>query len=115
MSERAAYATAKTEDVERLRASFESGSEWTKDLAHHHFGWNERRFRAAVEALRDEGMPIVSWSEKDSTYRMARDAAEADRFVDTELVPRIRKLERRARRIRESKSRYFTTHQQQLI
>lgn len=102
------------DDADVLRAAFDRGDELTKEVAQARYGWGDRRFRSIVEALRDEGYPVVSFSEHGSTYRKAASAAEADRFVDEELVPRIRKLERRARRIRESKPIYFGV-QQRLI
>jgi DNA-binding transcriptional regulator PaaX len=114
VTDRSDYATASQADVAVLRDAFTEGKEITKDFAADVLGIPERRMRAAVAELRDEGMPIVSFSDADSTYHLARDAAEADRFIDTELVPRIRKLERRARRIRENKHRWLD-QQQQLI
>jgi hypothetical protein len=100
VSERTEYATAKDTDVNILLRAFERGQSFTKDQAKNELGIPDRRFRAAVAQLREQGEPIVSWSEEGSVYRMARDAEEAHRFVDTELVPRIRHLERQARHIR---------------
>lgn len=91
---------AVTADVAVLRHSLEHGAAWTKTQAEQSLGIPERRFRAAVAALRAEGYPVVSWSEEGSTYRKARDRAEVDRFIDTELIPRMRKLEFEARSMR---------------
>lgn len=119
--DRQQYATAREADVEVLRESFERGDVWTKvrerDLVVCTGGAElpDRRFRAAVAALRDEGTPIVSWSEEGSAYRLARSLEEADRFVDHELIPRFRKLERQARRIREKSRTYFNVTQPTLL
>lgn len=113
--ERAEYATAKDADVNILLSAFERGEAFTKERAKHELGIPDRRFRAAVAKLREQGEPIVSWSEEGSTYRMAHDAEEAHRFIDTELVPRIRHLERQARHIRIGIPVRFKVRQQQLI
>lgn len=102
-------------DVVVLLDAFNRGEALTKDLGLQRYGIPERRFRAAVSKLRDIGEPIVSWSQEGSTYRMARDAAEADRFLETELVPRIRELERRVRHIRIGMKVRFGAYQQRLI
>lgn len=100
MSDRAEFATAKANDVETLRRSFEQGVVWTKEQAAAGLGIPERRFRAAVAALRAQGYPVVSWSEEGSTYRKAKDVKELDLFIDSELLPRMRKLDREARAMR---------------
>lgn len=96
-------------DVLKLRDSFEAGSEWTKDAAAVHFDMSERRFRAAVAALRATGYPVVSYSEEGSTYRKAKDVREVDHFIDTELLPRMRKLEAEARAMRTLSRRWLDT------
>jgi hypothetical protein len=115
MTDRSEYATAKDGDVLILLSQFEKGVAFTKEQALRDLGIPDRRFRAAVAKLREQGEPIVSWSEEGSTYRMARDAQEAERFIDQELLPRIRHLERQARHIRIGIGVRFKVHQERLI
>jgi len=115
MSERTEYSTAHDGDVNVLLAAFEAGRALTKQRAQNEFGIPERRFRAAVAKLREQGEPIVSWSEEGSAYRMAKDAAEAELFIERELLPRIRHLERQVRHIRIGIPVKFKVTQQQLI
>jgi hypothetical protein len=115
MTDRIEYATAKERDVEVLRASFDRGAAWTKEQAAVTLEIPERRFRAAVAVLRAAGYPVVSWSEEGSVYRKALDIRELDRFIDSELLPRVRKLEREARAMRTQGRTYFVVKQQQLI
>lgn len=115
MSERAQYATAKQSDVAVLRTAFDRWQRLTKDEAEKAYGIPERRFRAAVAALRAEGYPVVSWSSEGSTYRKARDIAELDLFLDSEILPRIRKLEREARAMRTNGRDHYRTTQPTLI
>ena len=115
MTERSEYATAHDADVNVLLAAFERGQSFTKEQAKNELGIPDRRFRAAVAKLREQGEPIVSWSEEGSVYRMARDAEEAHRFIDSELIPRIRHLERQARHIRIGIPVKFKVNHQQLI
>lgn len=115
MTDRAEYATAKEADVARVRDLFDKGAALTKERAVAIHGIPERRFRAAVAALRAAGYPVVSWSEEGSTYRKARDIAELDLFIDSELLPRMRKLEREARAMRTFGRDHFRTTQPTLI
>jgi hypothetical protein len=115
MTDRIEYATAKDRDVDRLRASLDRGAAWTKEQAAMTLEIPERRFRAAIAVLRAQGYPVVSWSEEGSTYRKAKDITELDRFIDSELLPRVRKLEREARAMRTHGRAYFVVKQQQLI
>lgn len=112
---RSEYATAHEGDVATLRAAFEAGSALTKELAMFTYAIPERRFRAAVAALRAEGYPVVSFSEAGSTYRKAKDADEMERFIDTELVPRYRKIENEARAMRTRGRSYFQVTQGTLL
>jgi hypothetical protein len=115
LAERVEEWTAHDADVSTLLAAFNRGEALTKEQGRTRYGIPERRFRAAVSKLRDQGEPIVSWSQEGSTYRMARDAAEADQFLATELIPRIRELERRVRHIRMGMRVRFGANQQRLI
>ena len=115
MTTRAAYATAREADVDVLRRAFESGGELARDTAHLSLGVPERRFRAAVAALRAEGYPVISASEQGSRYRKAKDIAELDAFIDGELLPRIRKLEREARAMRTFGRDHYRTTQPTLL
>lgn len=81
-------ATASRRDIVQLREAFERGGEMTKEVAAKTLKIPERRFRAAVSALRHEGYPVVSFSEKRSKYRKAIDDAELDEFIRTELESR---------------------------
>lgn len=100
MSERQDYATAEDGDVEKLRGSFERGAAWTKQQAATTLGIPDRRFRAAIAALRLEGYPVVSWSEEGSVYRKAHDRDELERFLMDEVHSRRMKLERQERAMR---------------
>jgi hypothetical protein len=111
VSERTEYATAKDTDVAKIRELFDAGIALTKEIARERYIIPDRRFRAAVAALRAEGYPCVSWSSEGSTYRKARDIAELDAFIDGELLPRIRKLEREARAMRTFGRDYYRTTQ----
>ena len=84
----------------------------TKDLVRKRWNIPERRFRAACSELRLRGVPIVSWSAEDSAYRMAKDAAELDAFIEHELVSRARVLEGQIRALREAAPRYFGVSEQ---
>ena len=113
--DRAQFATSFEGDVDYLRRCFDEGHEITKGDATSAHGIPERRFRAAIAQLRADGYPVVSWSEQGSVYRKASDVAEMSRFIDTELVPRIRKLEREARAMRTNGPTYYRVHQPALI
>jgi len=120
MTDRTAYATALDHDTDVLLRAFNArhatkADGLTKAEAARLYDIPERRFRAAVAKLREQGEPIVSWSEEGSTYRMARDAAEAERFIDTELLPRIGHLQRQVRNIRIGIPVRFKVHQERLI
>jgi hypothetical protein len=80
--DRTDYATARPRDVALLAALFSEGRALTKDVGRTRYGIAERRFRAAVAALRLTGMPIVSFSEPGSTYHLAHDEGELDHFIN---------------------------------
>lgn len=100
MTTRAEYATAKEGDVARLRDAFEQGRAFTKEHAREDFGIAERPFRAAVAELRAQGYPVISSSDASSTYRKAKDRAELDRFIQSEVNSRRMQLERQERALR---------------
>jgi hypothetical protein len=107
VKQRAEYTVARHEDIEILRQSLDVGSEWTKDQAKISLGWNERRFRATVAALREEGYPVISSSEKGSTYRKAWSEHELEEFIRRELSPRIRHLDYQISALRAAAPRHF--------
>jgi hypothetical protein len=111
VSSRTEYATALESDVVAIQGAFEAGQQLTKDDASRIYRIPERRFRAAVAAMRANGYPVVSWSEEGSTYRKAKDIAELDLFIDSELLPRMRKLEREARAMRTRGRDHFNPTQ----
>lgn len=108
---RASYLMAHVEDVIRLRESFDRGAEWTRDQAAKRWGWSDRRFRKAVNELRQSGYPVISTSEHGSAYRRAKDIAELDAFIERELVSRSRDIEEQIRALREGAPRHFGTPQ----
>lgn len=107
MKQRAEYTVARQEDIEILRASLDTGAEWTKDSWRTVMGWNERRFRATVAALREIGYPVISTSEKGSTYRKAWSEGELEDFIRRELSSRIRHLDYQISALRSAAHRYF--------
>lgn len=111
MNERRVFAHVPADDLDRLRDSFEAGAEWTKDEAARILDIPERRFRACVSELREQGVPIVSTSERGSVYRMARTRDEAIDFVDRELMSRIHDIERQVRAIHQGMDKHFPTTQ----
>lgn len=113
--ERADYATAKDADVACLRRAFDDGHQYTKDSALSGFGIPERRFRAAVSALRHEGYPVISESGQGSTYRRARTYAELEHFIATELNPRANDLMAQARQLRDHAREHFGAAQSRLF
>lgn len=115
MTLRSEHLTVTEEDVNVLLKAFNVGRALTKEEGRALYGIPERRFRAAVARLREQGEPIVSWSEEGSTYRMAKDADEAERFINSELLPRIRHLDRQVRNIRIGLPVRFKVHQARLI
>lgn len=84
----------------------------TKELVRTRWNIPERRFRAACSELRLRGVPIVSWSAEDSAYRLAKDAAELEAFIEQELASRARVLEGQIRALREAAPRYFGVAEQ---
>jgi len=108
---RAEYLMAGVDDVTKLRESLERGAQWTKDAAKRTWGWNERRFRAAVAELRQHGYPVISSSEEGSVYRKARSRAEVEEFIERELVSRTRKLEEQIREMRRAADKHFGSDQ----
>lgn len=112
---RAEYTIARQEDIEILRQSLDTGAEWTKESWRQVMGWNERRFRATVAALREIGYPVISSSEKGSTYRKAWSESEVEEFIRRELSPRIRHLDYQISALRSAAPRHFGPSQQRLI
>lgn len=100
-------ATPRRPDVETLRDVFDSGRSVAKAEVWDRYRMNERRFRAAVSALRASGYPVIADSAEGSTYRKARSAFEAEEFVEHELVSRARSLEEQARAIRDHLAEHF--------
>jgi len=115
MKQRAEYTVAKQEDIEVLRQSLDTGAEWTKESWRAVMGWNERRFRATVAALREIGYPVISTSEQGSTYRKAWSEAELEDFIRRELLSRIRHLDYQVSALRSGALHYFGPSQQRLI
>ena len=99
-------------DVQIVRILLEEGRALSKDEVRSRWGLPERRFRAAVSALRIEGYPVISDSTEGSTYRKARNEDELERFIAGELVSRTRVLEQQIRALRESAPRYFGVSEQ---
>jgi len=114
MRGRDVYAHTSLDDVSRLRESLERGAELTKADANRMWGWHERKFRATVSRLREEGYPVVSWDEQGSRYRKAHDRAELEKFLDTVLLSRVRDLETQIRVLREGAERHFGSDQLRL-
>ncbi len=108
---RAPYLMAGVDDATRLRESLERGHEWTREEARRQFGWNDRRFRLAVAALRDHGYPVISTSEKGSAYRRARSREEVQQFIDRELRPRAEALGRQINAMRAEADHVFGPEQ----
>jgi len=107
MKQRAEYTVARQDDIVVLRDSLDRGVEWTKDQAKVSLGWNERRFRATVAALREVGYPVISTSEKGSTYRKAWSEEELEEFIHRELSSRIRHLDHQISALRAASRRHF--------
>jgi hypothetical protein len=107
VKQRAEFTVAKQEDIEVLRQSLDTGAEWTKDSWRAVMGWNERRFRATVAALREIGYPVISTSEQGSTYRKAWSEQELEDFIRRELLSRIRHLDYQVAALRNGAARYF--------
>lgn len=114
MRSREFFAPAGLDELTRLRQSFDRGAELTKAEAQRMWGWNERRFRARVSQLREEGYPVISLSEQGSRYRKARDRRELDDFIDRELVSRTRDIEAQIRALRDGADKHFGTPQMAL-
>jgi hypothetical protein len=115
MKQRGEYNVGALEDMEVLRQSLDTGAEWTKESWRAVMGWNERRFRATVAALREIGYPVISTSEKGSTYRKAWSEAELEDFIRRELLSRIRHLDYQVSALRQGVYKYFGPSQQRLI
>lgn len=98
-------------DADILRMAFDHGVSWTRVTAWRELGWHDRRFRRAVADLRESGYPVISESGENSTYRKARSREEVERFIESELVSRSRKLEQQIRSLRDGADRYFGTAQ----
>jgi hypothetical protein len=107
MRPRDLYAHTSLDDVTRLRLSFDEGTAWTKDAALRQWGWADRRFRATVSRLREEGYPVISVSEQGSVYRRAANRAELEQFIDRELLSRTRDLEAQIRALRDGADKHF--------
>lgn len=106
------HGAARHRDVEVVRVLLEEGRELTKEETRRRWGVPERRFRAAVSALRLEGYPVISGSTEGSTYRKAISMTELDSFIDAELVSRTRVLEQQIRELRQSAPRHFGVSEQ---
>lgn len=107
MKQRVEYTIARQEDIETLRLSLDTGAEWTKESWRAVMGWSERRFRATISALREIGYPVISTSEKGSTYRKAWSEKELEEFIFRELQSRIRHLDYQVFALRSEAPRYF--------
>lgn len=112
MKQRGEYTIARQDDIEVLRQSFDVGAEWTKESWRAVMGWNERRFRATVAALRELGYPVISSSEKGSSYRKAWSEAELEQFIHRELQSRIRHLDYQIAALRNAAPRHFGVPEQ---
>lgn len=100
-------ATAQRSDVDVLRDVFDTGRAIAKAEVWDRYRMNERRFRAAVSALRSSGYPVIADSAEGSTYRKARNASEAEAFVAREIESRARSLEEQARAIRDHLGEHY--------
>jgi hypothetical protein len=76
------YGKARPHDVALVRTLLEEGRELQKTDVAKRWHIPDRRFRAAVAALRIVGVPVVSFSEAGSTYRLAKDVDELEHFIN---------------------------------
>lgn len=100
-------------DVDVLRDAFDSGRSIVRTEVWDRYRINDRRFRAAVSALRHEGYPIVTESSVGACYRRARTYAEVREFVAGEVLSRARQLESQARAMLDRAATEFGDAQQQ--